>query len=61
LLGIEHAKEFMMGSDGVLRFKGRVYVPNSEKLKRLILEEGQKIRLSMHPSMTLRNLSGGQL
>jgi len=52
LLGSDEAKEFTLGSDGVLRFQGRVCVPDDTEVKRLILEEGHKSRLSLHPSMT---------
>jgi len=51
-LGSDEAKDFAMGSDGVLRFQGRVCVPDDTEMKRLILEEGHKSRLSLHPNMT---------
>jgi len=35
-----------VGVDGVLRFKGRVCVPNDAQVKRLILEEGYKSHFS---------------
>ena len=52
LLGSDQTKEFALGSDGVLRFKGKVCVPDDAELRRLVLEEGHKSRLSLHPSMT---------
>jgi len=52
LLRSDQTKEFALGSDGVLRFKGRVCVPDDAKLRRLVLEEGNKSRLSLHPGMT---------
>ena len=52
LLGSEQAKEFALGSDGVLRFRGRVCVPDNAELRRLVLEEGNMSRLSLHPGMT---------
>ena len=52
LLGSDQAKEFALGGDGVLRFRGRVCVPSDAEVRRLILEEGHKIRLSLHPGMT---------
>ena len=52
LLGSDQAKEFALGSDGVLRFRGRVCVPDDAELRGLILEEGHKSRFSLHPSMT---------
>jgi len=55
LLGTKNAKEFVMGSNGVLRFRDRVCVIDDAWLKRLlILEEGYKSYFSMHPSMTKR-------
>ena len=41
-----------MSDDGILRFQGRICVPNDAEVKKLILEEGHKSRLSLHPSMT---------
>jgi len=38
-----------LGNDDILRFQGRICVP---KVKKLILEEGHKSRLSLHPGMT---------
>jgi len=52
LLGSDQAKEFALGSDGVLRFRGRVCVPDDVDLRRLVLEEGHKSRFSLHPGMT---------
>jgi len=52
LLGYEKAKDFVMGMNRVLRFKDRVCIPKDLELKRVILEEGHKSRLSMHPIMT---------
>jgi len=52
LLGIEKAMDFMMGGDEVLRFKGKVCIPEDLELKGMILEEGHKSRFSMHPGMT---------
>jgi len=52
LLGTEKAKDFEIGSDGVLRFRGRVCIPEDLKVKGMILEEGHKSRFSMHPCMT---------
>ena len=52
LLGTEKAKDFEIGSDGVLRFRGRVYIPEDLEVKGMILEEGHKSRFSMHPGIT---------
>ena len=51
-LGSEEAKDFTLGNDGILRFQGRVCVPNDTEVKRVILEEGHKSRLSLHLGMT---------
>ena len=51
-LGLDEAKDFVLGSDGILRFQGRVCVPDDVEVKRLILKEKYKSRLSMHPDMT---------
>jgi len=51
-LGSEEAKDFTLGSDGLLRFQGRVCIPDDVEVKRLILEEGHTSRLSLHPGMT---------
>ena len=52
LLGSDQAKEFALGDDGVLRFRGKVCVLEDAEVKRLILEEGHKSHLSLHPNMT---------
>jgi len=52
LLGTEKAKDFEMGGDGVLRFRGRVCILEDLEVKGMIVEEGQKSRFSMHPGMT---------
>ncbi|XP_027903521.1 uncharacterized protein LOC114163403 [Vigna unguiculata] len=41
-----------MGSDGILRFRDRVCVPENWRLRKQILEEEHKSRLSIHPGMT---------
>ena len=51
-LGSDETKDFAMGNDGILRFQGKVCVPDDVEVKRLILEEGHKSRLSLHPGMT---------
>ncbi|XP_020239399.1 uncharacterized protein LOC109818366 [Cajanus cajan] len=52
LLGSEKAEGFEQDVDGVLRYKGRLCIPQDEELKKLILEEGHKSKLSVHPGMT---------
>jgi len=51
-LGSDEARDFALGDDGILRFQGRVCVPDDVEVKKLILEEGHKSRLSLHPDMT---------
>jgi len=51
-LGSDEARDFALGNDGILRFQGRVCVLDDAEVKRLILEEGHKSRLSLHPDIT---------
>jgi len=51
-LGTEKRKDFKMGRDGILCFRERVCVPNSRVLRKMLLDEGHKSRLSIHPGMT---------
>ena len=43
---------FVEGADGVLRFRDRVCVPAIPELRRMILEEGHRSSLSIHPGAT---------
>ena len=43
---------FIVGSDGVLRFHDRVCVPSIPELRKVILEEGHRSSLSIHPGAT---------
>nr|KYP41898.1 Retrotransposable element Tf2 [Cajanus cajan] len=52
LLGTEKAASFELGEDGILRFRGRICLPQDAELRRTVLEEGHKSRLSIHPGMT---------
>ena len=52
LLGTDEVKEFTLGSDSVLRFRGRMCIPEDAEVKRLVLEERHKSHLSLHPGMT---------
>ena len=52
LLGSNHANEFALGDDAVLRFRGKVCVPEDAEMRRLIFEEGHKSCLSLHPGLT---------
>jgi len=51
-LGTEKRKDFRMGKYGILRFRKRVCVPRSRVLRKMLLDEGHKSRLSIHPGMT---------
>jgi len=51
-LGTDKRKDFRMGRDGILRFRERVCVPHSRLLRKMLLDEGHKSRLSIHPGMT---------
>jgi hypothetical protein len=44
--------EFRIGTDGILRFKDRICVPNDKEMKRLLLEEGHKSQMNFHPGAT---------
>jgi len=52
LSGTDQARDFTLGIDGMLRFQGRLYVSVDDVLKGMILEEGYKSHLSLHPSTT---------
>jgi len=51
-LGSNEARDFALGDDGIMRFQGRVCVPDDAGVRKLILEEGHKNRFSLHPGMT---------
>jgi len=51
-LGSDETKDFALGSDGILRFQGRVCVHDDVEVRKVILKEGHKSRLSLHPGMT---------
>jgi len=51
-LGSDEARDFALGNDGILRFQGRICVPDDAEVKKFILEEGHKSRLSLYRSMT---------
>ncbi|MCI93168.1 hypothetical protein A2U01_0114466, partial [Trifolium medium] len=38
--------------NGVVRFRGRVCVPDVPKLRKMIMEEGHRSGLSIHPGVT---------
>ncbi|MCI68322.1 hypothetical protein A2U01_0089582, partial [Trifolium medium] len=48
---VSEGKEVDFGVDenGVLRYRGRVCVPDVPELRKMILEEGHQSGLSIHP------------
>ena len=50
----EEAKkgEFTVSSDGTIRFKGRIYVPEAADLREQLLTEAHETPYSVHPSTT---------
>ena len=44
--------DFKVDEQGVLRFRGRICIPDNDELKRLILEESHRSSLSIHPGAT---------
>ena len=44
---------FNIGLDGVLRLQDRICVPNMPELRKMILEEGHRSNLSIHPGATM--------
>ncbi|MCI38166.1 hypothetical protein A2U01_0059394, partial [Trifolium medium] len=52
LIEIGKAPEFKVGLDNVLRCNERVCVPNNAALRKTILDEAHKSKLSIHPGTT---------
>ena len=48
----EIGENFIITQDGVLTMNGRVYVPNIENLRKLIMKEAHCSAYIMHPSNT---------
>ena len=44
--------DFHVDDQGVLRFRGRICIPDNNELKKLILEESHRSSLSIHPGAT---------
>lgn len=51
-VNLNKESEFKVDEIGVLRFRGRVYVPGNSRLKNMILEESYKISLNIHSEAT---------
>jgi hypothetical protein len=41
--------DFKVDDQGVLRFRGRICIPDNDEMKKMILEEGHRSSLSIHP------------
>ena len=41
--------EYTMGSDGIMRFRDRVFIPKDEMIKKEILKEAHCSRYTVHP------------
>jgi len=52
LLDTNKVKNFSLGADDILKFQKRICIPEDHELKQIVLFEGHKIKLSLHPSMT---------
>ena len=48
----ERKAEFQVTADGILKFRGRLCVPNDEALKEKILSEAHRSNYSIHPGST---------
>jgi len=51
LLGTNQAKDFQMGEYEILIFNGEICITTKEKMEKMILEEGHKSHLSLHPGI----------
>ncbi|MCI21354.1 polynucleotidyl transferase ribonuclease H fold [Trifolium medium] len=54
LMLIKEGKETDFGVDenGIIKYRGRVCVPDVPELKKMIMEEGHRSGLSIHPGVT---------
>jgi len=44
--------EYRVSDDGLIMFRDRIVIPNSDELKQIILEEAHSSAYTMHPSST---------
>ncbi|MCI80320.1 hypothetical protein A2U01_0101591, partial [Trifolium medium] len=49
LIGKGKEVDFGVDENGVIRYRGRVCVPDVPELKKMILKEGHRSGLSIHP------------
>jgi len=52
LLGIDQAKDFLVRSHGMSRFRDGICMFIDDGLRRIILDESHTSNLSLHPSIT---------
>ena len=53
MLASEHGEtDFVKDAMGMIKFKGRMCIPQSSELRNVVLEEAHKSHLSFHPEMT---------
>ncbi|GAU37338.1 hypothetical protein TSUD_395190 [Trifolium subterraneum] len=48
----EQENDYKIDENGVVKYRGRVCIPNVAELKRMILDEGHRSGLSIHPRVT---------
>ena len=49
---MERTSDITIDSNSVIRFRGRLCVPNNDALRRNILEEAHRSKFSIHPGVT---------
>ncbi|MCI38609.1 hypothetical protein A2U01_0059837, partial [Trifolium medium] len=52
LINERRETDFGVDENGIMRYRGRVCVPDVPELKKIILEEGHRSGLSIHPGVT---------
>ena len=54
MVGIDQAENcyFKLDQQGVLRFHNRICIPDNAEMKKVILEESHRSKLSIHPGAT---------
>ena len=54
MVGNSHTEDsdFKVDDQGVLRFEGRICIPDNDEMKKMILEESHRSSLSIHPEAT---------
>ncbi|MCI51034.1 hypothetical protein A2U01_0072278, partial [Trifolium medium] len=52
LIGEGKEVDFRVDENAVIRYRGRVCVPDVLELKRMIIEEGHRSGMSIHPGVT---------